>query len=401
MKIGLLRETKSPPDRRAPLTPEQCQRLRNDYPELDLVVQPSDIRCFTDNEYRNEGIVLQENLSDCDILMGVKEVDISSLIPGKSYLFFSHTAKEQPYNRGLLRAICDKGITLIDYEYLTGPDNTRVVAFGRWAGIVGAYNGLRALGLREDKYNLQPAWKLTGLADMLEKVCCLPADGTRIVLTGGGRVAQGAMEILNAAGIKELSPAEYLDGNKEYSSFCRLDPWHYTRRIDHQDFDFPHFIEHPEMYENSFLPYARHSDLYIACHYWDPHAPLLLSREDLQIPGFPVRVIADISCDINGPIASTIRASSISEPFYGYDPATGMESADPYREHVITVMAVDNLPGELPRDASEDFGSALTELVISSLLGEDEEGIVRRAMIVERGKLTRLYKYLEQFLANG
>lgn len=387
-----------PPDRRVPLTPEQCNILLKSFPQLELVVQPSANRCFSDEEYLAEGIKLQENLSDCDILMGVKEVKIPTLLPGKTYLFFSHTAKEQVYNRELLQSIIHRKITLVDYEYLTRQDKTRVVAFGKWAGIVGAYNALKAYGERTGDYHIEPAWKLRGLKEMKEKLEALETPNLKILLTGGGRVAYGAVEILQAAGFEEISHIKYLKGQIEGPVFCRLDPWHYTRHMDGHEFDFNHFIEHPSEYLNAFPPYAEKADIYIACHFWDPESPVLLSQEHLQDSTMSLKVIADISCDIKGPIASTIRASTIAEPVYGYDPARGKEAVDAYGKNVITVMAVDNLPGELPRDASTDFGAALLENVIPSLVGEDREGIVERATICRNGRLTENFKYLTSFL---
>ena len=398
MKIGILRETKRPQDKRVPLTPGQCAQLKERYTGIGLVVQPSDERCFSDDEYMSEGVVLQEDISGCDVLLGVKEVDIGTMIGGKTYLFFSHTAKEQPYNRKLLQTICEKRITLIDYEYLTRQDRTRVVAFGRWAGIVGSYNGLIAYGRRSGRYELRPAWQLSGLDEMKAQLIGLSPGNIRIALTGGGRVAQGAVEILSAAGIREVTPDEYLTRQFTEAVFCRLDPWHYTRRKKGGSFDFAHFVEHPGQYENAFLPYAKRTDLYMACHFWDPDSPVLLSREDLQLPDLPLRVIADISCDIDGPIASTIRPSTIADPLYGYDPATGEEASDLFAENVITGMAVDNLPGELPRDASADFGEALVQYVIPCLLEADNEGMVERATIVREGQLTPIFSYLENYL---
>ncbi len=397
MKIGILRETKQPPDKRVPLTPQQCVQLKKQYTGLGLVVQPSDHRCFSDDEYLEAGIEIKEDLTDCDVLLGVKEVDIATMISGKTYLFFSHTAKEQPYNRNLLQAICEKQVTLIDYEYLTRKDRTRVVAFGRWAGIVGAYNGLIAYGRRLGTYDLRPAWQLSGLDEMNDQLRELSAGNIRIALTGGGRVAQGAVGILTAAGIREVTPDEYLTRHSE-AVFCRLDPWHYTTHREKPGFDFDHFVTHPDEYENAFLPYAKRTDLYMACHFWDPDSPVLLGREDLQLPDLKLRVIADISCDIGGPIASTIRASTIAEPLYGYDPFTGEETPDLFGENVITVMAVDNLPGELPRDASTDFGDALVQQVIPTLLEVDKEGILVRATIVRAGELTPHFSYLENYL---
>lgn len=399
MKIGIVRETKKPPDRRVPFSPAQCSKFISNYPGLEVVVQPSETRCFSDREYLEAGVVLQEDLTDCDFLFGVKEVDVSTLIPGKTYLFFSHTAKEQPYNRKLLKEICNAGITLIDYEYLTRKDKSRVVAFGKWAGIVGGYNGLRAYGLRTGRYQLLPAWQLSGLDEMKRRINHLDIGTVQIALTGGGRVANGAIEILRAAGIREISPLDYLAGRSSGAVFCRLDPWHYTRHIHNNEFDFSHFVNHPEEYENAFLPYAQRTDLYFACHFWDPDAPLLLSREDLQSDLIPLKVIADISCDIDGPIASTIRASTIADPFYGYNPITGMEADNPFAEEVITVMAVDNLPGELPREASSDFGNALMTNVVPLLLEQDDEEIIERARITSNGKLTDAFDYLEDYIS--
>jgi alanine dehydrogenase len=399
MRIGLLKETKNPPDKRVPLTPAQCKYLIESYPEEHIVVQPSDYRCFSDAEYAAAGVMVQEDVSACDLLLGVKEVAVPELISGKTYLFFSHTAKEQPYNRDLMRAIIEKGNTLIDYEYLTRQDGTRVVAFGRWAGIVGAYNGIRAYGLRNKLFDLLPAHRLSGLEEVRAALSGIQMKGARIVLTGGGRVASGAMEILRSTGAIEVSPVEYLSVDKnEKTIFCRLDPWHYTRHIHELDFRFAHFVEHPEEYENAFLPYVESADMYIACHFWDPRSPVLLDRKALKVHRNHLQVIADISCDIKGPIASTIRASTIDEPFYGYDPDTGLETDDPFDRKALTVMAVDNLPGELPRDASEDFGNALIEQVIPALIGRDQRDVVERATIVRKGKLTADFAYLEGFV---
>lgn len=398
MKIGIIRETKNPPDRRVPITPVQCLELEQKYPDLEIIVEPSPNRCFTDDEYRAVGANISDDLSECEIMIGVKEVDIPNLVEDKKYLFFSHTAKEQPYNRKLLQEIIQKNITLIDYEYLTRPDRTRVIAFGRWAGIVGAYNGLRACGLRNGAFELAPAWEINDLGRLKDSLKDVDLGRTRIVLTGGGRVAGGAVEILQAAGIKEVDPEDYLGSAFGEPVFCRLDPWHYTKRKDGSDFDFKHFVEHPGDYEGSFAPYASGSDMFIACHFWDPDSPVFFSSHEMLSAHFKIKVIADISCDIDGPVPSTVRASTIAEPFYGYDPKLGTEISDTFHEKCITVMAVDNLPGELPRNASEDFGSAMISNVIPHLLGADEEGIVKRATITKDGSLTELFAYLENYL---
>jgi len=398
LKIGIVRETKNPPDRRVPLTPNQCRTLSNAYPDLEILVQPSNYRCYTDQEYSSAGIPLSEDLSPCQILMGVKEVKEEALLEGKSYFFFSHTAKKQPYNRSLLQAVVRKWIRLIDYEYLTDKDGARVVAFGRWAGVVGAYNGLRAWGQKSGSYDLKPAHACKDLKEAGQELEKVELGRTRILVTGGGRVAGGALEILESTGVSGVSPEDYLRHDFDQAVYTRLDPWHYVRRQDGYAFDFEHFMKHPELYENAFLPYASRTELYMACHFWDPASPKLLTRKHLAGGKLPVSLVADISCDIDGPIASTIRASTIAEPFYGYEPGSGKETG-PFEKGVITVMAVDNLPGELPRDASSDFGEALMEQVIPELLGERDTGMIDRASIAAGGGLTPPYTYLSDFLA--
>lgn len=397
VKLGIVRETKIPPDKRVPLIPRQCRLLLERCAGLHIMVQSSDYRCFSDKEYRAEGISVTEDLSGCDLLIGVKEVKIDALIDQKTYLFFSHTAKMQPYNRELLQAVIRKGIRLVDYEYLTTKDQVRVVAFGRWAGVVGAYNGLRAYGLRNNGYTLQPAHRCHDLEALKSELKQVDLGRSRIALTGGGRVAGGAVEILEAAGIDQVTPEEYLERGFDHAVFTRLDPWHYTRRSDGSAWDFDHFIAHPDQYKNSFRPYAARTHIFIPCHFWDPASPVLLTSDDLKAGNTPITIIADISCDINGPIPSTIRASTIAEPFYGYDPVSGKET-EPFREGTITVMAVDNLPGELPRDASADFGAALTEHVIPELLGQKDTGMLHRATVADGGVLTAPFSYLQDYL---
>ncbi len=396
--IGIIRETKTPPDKRVPLTPSQCSSLLERYDQLDILVQPSDYRCFSNDEYRTAGIALSEDITSCDILMGVKEVKQDALIDQKTYLFFSHTAKKQPYNRELLQQVVRKGIRLVDYEYLTDEKGMRVVAFGRWAGVVGAYNGLRAYGLKGGDFDLKPAHECFDLEELRLELKKVELNNIRILLSGGGRVAGGALDILDHAGISQVSPEDFLELSYDHSVYTRLDPWHYTRRKDGTAFDFAHFMKHPEQYENSIMPYAARTNIFVTCHFWDPKSPVMISREALAGGDYPVSLVADISCDIDGPIAPTIRASTIASPFYGYDPATGSETGA-FDKGAITVMAVDNLPGELPRDASADFGEALIANVIPELLGERDSGMVDRASIVANGVLTDLYGYLEDYLA--
>ncbi len=402
MKIGILRETKDPPDRRVPFSPAQLAEMASLYPDHEFLVQPSGIRCFKDLEYANAGVGLGEDLSECDVMFGVKEVEIDTLIEGKTYVFFSHTGKQQTYNRKLLKEIVARKIRLVDYEYLTDREDIRLVAFGHWAGIVGAYNGLRAWGERYRQYSLKPAHLCHDMEEMKAQMAAvkkaLPElPPVKILVTGGGRVAFGAMETLGEAGLETVPPGNFLEDEYDKPVVCRIDPWDYVRRTDGEPFELLHFFRHPEMYESTFKPYTKVTDLFIACHYWDPRSPVFMTPTDMREPDFHMRVIADVSCDIKDPIPSTIRASTIAEPFYGYDPLSEAETA-PFELSSITVMAVDNLPGELPRDASVDFGSALMEKVVPALLGEDPDGIIRRAAITDGKGLTDHFSYLQDYL---
>ena len=397
MRIGIIAETKSPPDRRVPFTPKQLAELKSVYPEHDFVVQSSPIRCFSDKEYEDAGLEIRAEISDCDVLFGVKEVEINQLIPGKTYFFFSHTAKEQPYNRGLLQEISARKITLVDYEYLTDHLHIRLVAFGRWAGIVGAYNGLRAYGERYRQYLLKPAHECRDFEEMKVELGKLTLQPMKILVTGGGRVAGGATETLRCLGLKEVFPEEFLEESYEEPVICRIDPWDYVRRKDGEAVTLEHFFRHPEVYESIFKPYTKVTDLFIPCHFWDPKSPVFMTPTDMREPDFHIRVIADVSCDIKDPIPSTIRASTIADPFYGYDPMTESETP-PFDLRSITVMAVDNLPGELPRDASEDFGNMLLKKVVPSLVEVDMEGIIQRATILRDGELTTDFRYLRNYL---
>lgn len=398
LKAGILRETKNPPDKRVPITPSQVVKLSERLSNVDVCIQPSDLRCYTDEEYQYLDLNMKEDLSDCDILIGVKEVNPSVLIAGKTYMFFSHVAKKQPYNRDLLQEIIKKKIKLIDYEYLTDYNNQRIVAFGHWAGIVGAYNGLRARGIRTDNFELKPAHQCKDMDEMFAGLKKIKLKKKKILVTGGGRVAMGAMETLGQLSIREVAPEEFL--NKEFNEpvICRIDPESYVKHKGGMQFDLQHFFKHPEEYVSIFKPYTKVADIFIACHFWDPKSPNFITREDYLDPEFNITVIADVSCDVNGPIASTVKASTIAEPFFGYNPQTGKDEPPFTNLHNITVMSVDNLPGELPRNASSDFGNNLLDKVYPSLFGNDDNGIIERATITKDGKLTERYAYLQDYI---
>ncbi len=398
MKLGILREGKIPPDNRVPLTPEQCVEVQGKFKNVQVIVQKSNFRCFSDEEYRKNGISVQEDMSDCDVLMGVKEVPVNDLLPGRIYFFFSHTIKKQEYNRKLLQIILQRKIRLVDYEVLTDKEGFRIIGFGRFAGLAGAYNGLRALGLRRNLFDLKPAHHCAGLEEMLSQLNLINLPPVKIAVTGDGRVANGVLEVLEFMKIQRLSPKQFLNTEQPgHPVYTQLLPDHYARRKDGSTFELMHFFQHPEMYENVFLPFARSTDLLIASAYWDPKAPLLFTTEDMRRKDFRIRVISDITCDIDGSVPSTKRASTIEDPFYDYNPQTGLLEPPFSSEKNITVQAVDNLPNELPKDASRDFGRSLIDKVFPSLFGEDTDGIIERATVTKDGKLTERFSYLQDF----
>jgi hypothetical protein len=398
--IGIIREGKVPPDKRVPLTPKQCSLLQTRYPHVKVIVQPSPIRAFKDEEYLAEGIEMNEDLSGADIIMGVKEVNIGDLIPNKKFMFFSHTIKKQPYNRDLLRAIVDKKIQLIDYEVLKNRSNKRIIGFGRYAGIVGCYNGFLTYGMKHNIYELKPANACKNRAEVeaeLKKVT-LPSN-LKVVLTGFGRVGHGAREILDLMPIKEVSPEEFLSVNFEEPVFTHLDAEDYYARRSDGGFDKADFYANPQNYECTFARFIRHADMYIPCHFWSNKADYIVKKKDLKGDNVRLSVVADISCDIDCAIATTIRPSKISDPVYGYNPETEKED-DWHKEGVIAVMAVDNLPCELPLDASEDFGNELLKEVFPALLLDDKDDIIGRGSETTlHGTLTSHFAYLEDYLA--
>ena len=398
IRIGVIKEGKVPPDFRTPLTPAQCKVLKTMYPQAKVVVQSSPIRTFSDQEYRDQGIEIVDNVLDCDIILGVKEVPISALIPNKTFLFFSHTIKKQPYNRELLQSILDQKIRLIDYEVIKDKYRTRLIGFGRYAGIVGCYNGFLTYGLKHGAYSLKPAHECHDRKEVEEelKKVVLPTN-FRCLVTGFGRVGHGAKEIIDLLPIKEVSPEEYLTQTFNEPVYCQLEAADYYRN-QAGGFDKAAFYANPSDYTSILTQYAASSDMYIPCHYWDNKAPVLLTQQDF-IQHNRLKVVADISCDIAGPIACTIRPSKIGNSIYGWNPSTN-EECDFSLPEAVAVMAVDNLPCELPKDASEDFGSELLKHVFPRLLGEDPDQIIYRASETTLdGTLNEPFLYLSDYVA--
>lgn len=398
IKIGIIREGKVPPDARAPLTPEQCAEAQVELP-VEIVVQPSPIRCFRDEEFERLHIKLQADLSDCEILLGVKEVPLDQLIPGKTYLFFSHTIKKQAYNRGLLQAVLDKKIRLIDYEALTNERGERLIAFGFYAGIVGAHNALWTWAQRSGKFALPRLRDCHDYAEALEiyRETILPP--VRIALTGGGRVASGAVKNLKDMGIRQVSPQEFLEQDFDEAVFTQLHAEQYVARKDGAPFDKAHFYSDGEEYCSIFAPYAKKADIFINGIYFNKKSPAFFTTEDTRRSDFRIQVIADITCDImpHSSVPCTIRPSKIADPVFGFSRITGEETA-PFQPDSIDIMAIDNLPSELPRDASAFFGRQLLEKILPELVKGKQSPAILRGMITENGDLTEPFRYLDDYV---
>lgn len=399
MKIGLIREGKTPPDTRVVLTPNQCKSiLKND--KISLTVQPSSNRCFTDEEYENAGTELNENVKDCEVLLGVKEVPIDQLIPNKTYCFFSHTIKEQPYNQKLLKAVVDKNIRLIDYECLVNSTGQRIIAFGHWAGVVGAHNALWTWAKKYQQFSMPRAVETNDLAKLKAHYETITFPAIKIAVTGGGRVAKGVFEILDAAAIKRVSPKEFLEQNFDEAVYTQLDAEDlYVRKTDN-GYIAQEFYTQPELYKCIIQPYLSCIDLFINATYWNPDASAFWSLKDMQTSDFNIKVIADITCDIapEASIPSTIKPSTIAEPVYGFD-INILKETLPFKPGAIDVMAIDNLPNELPRDASRDFGNMFINNVLPEFFKTESE-MLHKATISINGNLNKPYEYLRNYL-NG
>jgi alanine dehydrogenase len=399
IKFAIIKERKTPPDRRVVLSPSKLLQAKQQFPEAVFKVESSDIRVFKDSAYQKANFDVVTDVNDCDVMIGVKEVPLDYLIPNKKYFFFSHTIKKQPYNRKLLQAILEKNIELYDHETIVNEKGFRLIGFGRYAGIVGTYNGLRAWGLKFDSWSLPKAETIHDQKALIDELNKISVPNIKILLTGNGKVAHGAQEMLDGMHIKKVSVQDYLNITFQEPVYCIIDVLDYNKRKDGKVIDMFDFFDNPQDYESDFIRFAKVTDLYIAGHFYGNGAPKFFTKEDVKSPDFNIKVIADISCDVDGPIATTIRASTIAEPIYGYNPKTENE-VDYKSTNAIAVMAVDNLPCELPKDASEGFGEQFLQHVIPAFFNNDQDGILKRAKITENGKLTERFAYLQDYV-NG
>jgi len=398
MKFALIKERKSPPDRRVVFSPEEAKNLTKIFPQAQIVAESSKIRIFSDQEYKNKGIEIVTELSDCDVLLGVKEVPIQALVPNKKYFFFSHTIKKQPYNRNLLRAILEKNIELYDHETIIDANNKRLIGFGYYAGIVGAYNTFRAFGIKYELFNLPKAETLIDQQALVSAIKRHTLPPIKIMMTGeNGKVAKGIKDILDSVKIKEVSVEDFLTKNYDKPIYAKVGVLDYNRPKDGKTKNKQDFYDNPTLYESDFERFTKVADLLITGHFYAKDAPFILTKEMLKAKDNKIKVVGDVSCDVNGPIACTLKASTVAEPFYGYHPSEYKE-VDYKHPAAIVVMAVDNLPCELPKDASQGFGKMFLEHVIPAFYNNDKDGILQRAKITENGKLTPNFAYLQNYV---
>ncbi|MFT3750320.1 MAG: NAD(P)-dependent oxidoreductase [Agriterribacter sp.] len=395
VKIGLIREGKIPADNRVALTPAQCKWIHKQNQQIRIVAQSSSHRCFTDNEYIAAGVEVKEDLSECDFLFGIKEVPVHELIADKTYLFFSHTKKEQPHNKGLLQAVIKNHITLIDYECLEHDDGQRIIGFGFFAGVVGAHNGLMAYGKRTGLYNLERVYKQRSFRELIHTYFGLKIPNVKIAVTGSGRVAHGILEIMNLVGIHEVEPDEYLTRRFAYPVYTQLKGTDLYKNKQTGRYSRNEFHEQPGLYESLFLPYAAQTDILMNGIFWDKNVPRLFEKEMIQRNDFIIQTIADITDDAGGSIPINMGDQSIEDPIYGIDRNT-FEKTAPFQPGSIDVMAVGNLPNELPRDASRYFGEQLIKYILEDLLTTGSP-IIQRATITDKGHLTVQYNYLKAY----
>ena len=399
MKIGLIKETKIPVDNRVALSPKQVAELNKRFPQHEIVVQTSDIRAFSDDEYRTNGVRVVDKIDDCDILFGIKEAKIESLLSNKQYFFFGHIAKMQEYNRPLLQALMQKHITFCDYEYLVDDNNIRVCAFGWWAGIVGVYYTLRGYGLKHNLFELPKPDRRFTLEQLQDALKTIKLPKVKLLVTGAGRVSQGAQYLLDNIGARKMTEEVYLANDKvDRLSYCVADVDRLVKHKDGKAFSWNDFTHNVKEYESDFMRFARKTDVLICAHFWAPEAPVYLSEEDLRSKDMRIRMIGDITCDIKGSIKSTVRSSTHDDPYYDYNPITEQDEPAFSSFDNITEMAVDTCPNALAMDTSAYFGDMLIKHVFEPLMKGEHSEVIQRSMILNKGELTPKFDYLTDFV---
>ncbi|MFH0882699.1 MAG: bifunctional lysine ketoglutarate reductase /saccharopine dehydrogenase family protein [bacterium] len=434
--IGIRREDKSELERRAPLTPNDVAELVRDH-RIQVSIEPSDTRIFPDSAYREAGATLTDDLSDCDLIVGIKEVPVERLIDGKPHLFFSHTAKGQPYNMPLLASVLMKNVTLLDYELVTDEDGLRLIAFSYQAGQAGTINSLWALGQRllakgidSPLTTLEQSIRYQGglaeakeamhrVGDQIHKQG-LPAAVSPLIIgiTGEGRVAGGARDVLDVMNPVELTIEQLQDGealaglsgHEVYVVYFNME--YFLERIDGGDgFDFDEYTQHPERYRSNFSRYLPSLTVMVNGIYWDERFPKLVTLDDakrLYTDDDPkLLVIGDITCDVGGSVETTVKATLPDNPVYVYLPETG-QIRDGFEGEGLLMMTVDILPSEIPETSSVHFGAmlkpllpALAEVDFSQPFDKLElPPAFRLSVIAHQGQLTPPFRYLLHHLSD-
>jgi saccharopine dehydrogenase (NAD+, L-lysine forming) len=400
LRIGIIKERKVPPDERTPFTPAQCAHIQKSNPNVHFVVEPSDVRSYKDEEYSTEGIEMSSDLSSCDILMGIKEASIDYLMPGKTYVFFSHTKKQQPHNKKLMHALIAKNIRMVDYECLTHADEQRIIGFGYFAGIVGAHNGIKAYCAKHGLFELPAAHQVKNYEELVAAYEHHKLPNFKIVLTGSGRVALGVLDLMNKLDIEPVEPFDFLVHQYDYPVFTHLKGADLYARKDSDKFFRDDFHANPEAYKCLFSSYIPQTDILMNGIYWDHKIARLFDKEDIRRLDWRPSVVADITCDIDGSVPINFGSSTIADPVYGVERSTFKKvAAAQNTTDIIDVMAVDNLPNELPRDASHYFGVHLEKYVLPEMLQQNSK-LLYRATICENGKLTPRFEYLSEYAYN-
>ena len=398
--IGIVRESRND-ENRTPLVPEHIKKYKESNPNINFIIQPSNSRCFSDEEYELCGAKINENLNECSIIFGVKEIEPNILINNKTYLFFSHTFKInkqqkniEKHKKDLLLSILNKKITLIDYENIRGKNGTRCLGFGRFAGIVGCYNTLNLLLKVLGKQSLASAYKINDYERLVLNLKNLYFPKTKILVTGDGRVSKGVIELLNQTNIKAVSKKDFLEKKFDQPIFCNLETKDYVTNNSSTNFNLEHFINNPQDYSSSALQYLKETNILISAHYWDPSSPKILESEDLKDLQ-NLKIVGDITCDINGSVPTTIRSTTIEKPNYWIE-RNSLKEIDENNDG-IAVMAVDNLPSELPRDSSTEFSEGIINEVLPFLLKEDD-GRILNGTITTDGSFLEKYNYLNNYI---
>lgn len=402
ISLGLIREYKQPPDRRVAFTPQQCHQIKTSFLDSNVVVESSPDRIFNDDSFKKEGIEITNDLSNCDILFGIKEVPVDKLIEDKTYLFFSHIIKKQAHNREMLKAIVKKNIRLIDYECLVWPNESRVLGFGRYAGLVGTYETFKVLGIKNNLFTIKPAYECADYAEMLTVLKLiegiLKSGKHKIVVTGSGRVSSGVEELLTTLTIKKVSPDDFLNSDSNETVYTLLDSHDLYERKDGEPWNHEHFFHNHSEYQSKFKPYTKVADILINGVFWDSAMPRHFEKGDTKSKDFSIQTIGDISCDVEGSVPITLHDTHSDSPALGWDAANQCE-CEPYTETGIDIMAISNLPSELPANASEGFGAELIKTVLHELLNPESE-MIKNATICEGGRLTTRFNYLQEYIEN-